>query len=148
MKNWDCEQSQEYMDGVDRGITLVRSLAEKLLEDDKKEMADQMLGDLELISLLLKKYDLIDDEEYDYLSDKADEEWEESHEPLPASAFNGLFGGISLNDLNNQPDRERELRIRLLERLAEECEDDLYNEVAMGLDDELFHRLLKEYGIE
>ena len=45
-------------------------------------------------------------------------------------------------------DRERELRIRLLEKLSEECEDELYNEVAMGLDDELFQRLLKKYGIQ
>ena len=146
MTNEDNKKSREYLKGIYRGVILVRLLAEKLQQDDKEEMAAQMLSDLELLSLLLKKYDLIDDTEYEFLSDKADEEWEESHEPLPPDAFTGLFGGIGFSDL--QEDRERNLRIRLLERLAQECEDDLYNEVAMGLDDDLFEKLLKEYGID
>lgn len=145
MTNEDNKKSREYLEGIYRGVILVRLLAEKLQQDDKEEMAAQMLSDLELLSLLLKKYDLIDDTEYEFLSDKADEEWEESHEPLPPDAFTGLFGSTSFIA---QDDRERDLRIRLLERLAEECEDDLYNEIAMGLDDDLFEKLLKEYGID
>lgn len=145
MTNEDNKKSREYLKGIYRGVILVRLLAEKLQQDDKEEMAAQMLSDLELLSLLLKKYDLIDDTEYEFLSDKADEEWEESHEPLPPDAFTGLFGSTSFIA---QDDRERDLRIRLLERLAEECEDDLYNEIAMGLDDDLFEKLLKEYGID
>ena len=145
MTNEDNKKSREYLKGIYRGVILVRLLAEKLQQDDKEEMAAQMLSDLELLSLLLKKYDLIDDTEYEFLSDKADEEWEESHEPLPPDAFTGLFGSTSFIA---QDDRERDLRIRLLERLAEEREDDLYNEIAMGLDDDLFEKLLKEYGID
>lgn len=145
MTNEDNKKSREYLKGIYRGVILVRLLAEKLQQDDKEEMAAQMLSDLELLSLLLKKYDLIDDTEYEFLSDKADEEWEESHEPLPPDAFTGLFGSTSFIA---QDDRERDLRIRLLERLAEECEDDLYNEIATGLDDDLFEKLLKEYGID
>ena len=146
-----------YLDGMIKGVSLVRALNTRLNEEGKQDMILQMSGDLELLSLLLQKYELVSEEEYEYLSVRADEEWENSHEPVPASAFAGIFGNIGLSPnrmfdkgmkLSGSLDRERELRIRLLEKLSEECEDELYNEVAMGLDDELFQRLLKKYGIQ
>jgi|GEM_PF-3420224 len=127
------------LEGMYRGVHIMSSLITQLTADGREDLIPKLAADTELAVLLLQQHGLLSEEEYDYLSEKADEDWERGRNTAGASKMPAIA--------EDPLEMERELRIKLLEVLSEECEDELYNEVAVGLDDELFQKLLKKYNI-
>lgn len=152
------KRKEKYNDGLYEGIRLMCGLIRRLHRDGRDKMILKMTADTELVALLLQKYELADEDELEYLSRKADEEWDQKHDASSSEQIRSFLSSASGDDSlytitqadideAGSVDPEQMRRIRLLEKLSDECEDELYNEVIMGNDEELIQKLMQKYHI-